>query len=387
MKASPQAASIARLGGLITGRRAVPKGAPIRRDDVAFTFRGLEPWVAWSIAICTAVVTVVMYPQDYWLWLYVAYAAIVGKWSQLFPPRSQLQMFLRSLSLLAGAFVLHIHAEGPMAGASGLFFFWIAAASLGYSFMLRPGWNWGVVALAAIAYLLPFLNGTSAEPWQPVLAQTALLLAIPPLLTMRFGRAMRSIEDALDESLVDRPTSLYNKAGLLRHGEPLVAASVRDKKPVSIAVFNCADLREVHDTYGRKAGRKALAALVRELVLIAGDQGFAARTGPMEFTLLLPGIGQDRALRMVEKQLGTPPRITVSSGSAQAVVEPTYVVRMARADADALEDLQEEMSRHLKGDAATTASGLPSQSSAADDSEQAPDGFAPTTMMPSFGPA
>ncbi|MEO5672360.1 MAG: diguanylate cyclase [Ramlibacter sp.] len=375
--------SIARLGGLLA-EPVKPRAAPVRLDDVAFTLRGLEPWVAWSIAIYMALATIVMHPQIYWLWMFVVYAGAVGKWSQVFPPRSQLQMFLRGLSLLAGAFVLQLNAEGLAGGASGLFFFWIAAVSLCYSFMLRTGWNWSLVVVAALTYLMPSLHGMSNEPLLPVLAQGVFLLVFPPLVTMRFGRAMRRIEDALDESLVDRPTSLYNKAGLLRHGEPLVSSFTGEKKPVSLAVFNFSDLRQVHDAHGRRAGRKALAAVVRELVTIAGEQGFASRTGAMEFTLVLPGISHDRAVRMVEKQLGTPPRITVPAGSARAVVEPSWMVRPVSAEADALEDLQQEMSAHLSGD---TSSGPPSQSSIGTDSQQLSEDFLPTTMVPNFKPA
>ena len=379
MRQQKSTASIARLGGLFAEPVKTPRAAPVRRDDVAFTLRGLEPWVAWSIAIYTALATIVMHPQMYWLWVFVVYAGAVGKWSQVFPPRSQLQMFLRSLSLLAGAFVLHLNAEGLAGGAGGLFFFWIAAVALCYSFMLRTGWNWSLVVVAALTYITPSLHGMSTEPLLPVLAQCVFLLVFPPLVTMRFGRAMRRIEDALDESLVDRPTALYNKAGLLRHGEPLVASFTKEKKPVSLVVFNCSDLRKVHDVHGRRAGRKALAAVVRDLVAIAGDQGFASRTGAMEFTLVLPGIGHDRAVRMVEKQLGTPPRITVPSGSAQAVVEPSWMVRAVSAEANALEDLQQEMSAHLGGDAS---SGPASQCSIGSDSQQLSENFAPTTMVP-----
>ena len=350
MSDSTQASQVTRLGELLSGRKTAIRPTPLRRDDVAFSLRSLEPWVAWAIAAHTGVITVMMHPQAYWLWLYVLYAGLVGKWAQVFPSRTQLQMFLRALSLLVAGFVLHIHAAEPAGGSGGIVFFWLATVALGYGGMLRPGWNWALVGLATFAYLLPALQGATHEPWLPILGRSVLLLLVPPLLTMRFGDALRRIEEALDESLVDRSTALYNKAGLLRHGEPLVAACLRDRKPVSLAVFDCAGLRQVHEVHGRRLGRQAIATMVRTLVRIAGEQGLAARTGPTEFTLVLPGSGRDRFLRVLEKELGSPPVFTLPAGPATASITPSFLVRAISGDADTLDELQAEMSRLLQGD-------------------------------------
>jgi diguanylate cyclase (GGDEF)-like protein len=324
-------------------------GVPVRNDAVFFSLRAIEPWVGWSVAAYTGVVTLLAHPQEFTLWLFVVHALLVGKWAQVHPPHHQLQLFLRGLALLAGGFVLLNHANLEM-GSGSDFFFWLAVPALAYSLMLRPGWGWALSALAAFAWVLASLHTRSHGPWLPMLAQGAFLLVFPPLVCGRFAKAMQVLEEALEESQRDRPTGLFNKTGLLRHGPELVAACKHEKKELTAVLVDCAGLRALYDMQGRRAGRKALAALVRQLRLVVGEQGLAARSDSMEFTLLLPGVGQDRALRAVHKVLGQQPRISVRAGQAEVGFEPTLLVRTLPVDGAPLEDLLDELGRELHGD-------------------------------------
>jgi diguanylate cyclase (GGDEF)-like protein len=324
-------------------------GGPVRNDAVFFSLRAIEPWIGWSVAAYTGVVTLLAHPQELTLWLFVVHALLVGKWAQVHPPHHQLQLFLRALALLAGGFVLlnHVHLE---LGSGSDFFFWLAVPALAYSLMLRPGWGWALSALAAFAWVLASLHTRSHAPWLPMLAQGAFLLVFPPLVCARFAQAMQALEEALEESQRDRPTGLFNKAGLLRHGHELVETCRREKKALTAVLVDCAGLRELHDAHGRRAGRKALAALVQQLKDVVGEQGLAARSDSMEFTLLLPGVDQDRALRAVHKVMGPQPRVAVQAGQAEVGFEPSLLVRALPTSGAPLEDLLDELGRELQGE-------------------------------------
>lgn len=330
-----------------SGSRA-PAPAPALPDAwISYTLRRLEPWVAWAIAVYTAWLAAVAFPHLPAVWLFCLYAGLVGKWAQVHPPQHQAEMALRGVALVAGAYVLHAYAAAETGGPGGAFFFWLSITCLYYAFMLKPAWGAGVVACAVLEFALVSLQLRPEAALADLAVSGGFLAIFPLLLAMKFGAMMRQPDQALEEGRIDGSTTLYNKAGLMAHGAELLAACRRERRPLSVAVFDCADLLEVRSIYGSRISRKLMAHMARKFAAIAAERGIAARTGPAQFTVLLPGLGRDKAMQAIQRVLGSPSRIEFDAGDSEIVLVPEYLVESAGADAGSLEDLYKTMGRSL----------------------------------------
>jgi GGDEF domain-containing protein len=304
MRTTP-AANSSRPGLLQAASDTPPQRAPQRRArDVAFSLRGVEPWIGWAIAGYSALLAMGA-PHSEWLWLFVIHAGLVGKWAEMNPARRQLQLVGRALALLAGAFVLHGHGGAEPGGGADAYFVWLAVTTLGYAFMLRPAWAWTVLATAVTVYLLSRLGRPESETWAAMIGEIGFLCIVAPL-AMRFGAAMRRDAMQLDEQMTDRATSLLNLAGLIQHGDELAASAHRERLPAALALFDCADLGVIYKEQGRAAGERARSLWIQRLQRLAGARGLVARTGPTEFAVLLHGLNADRAKRLIDREFGAP---------------------------------------------------------------------------------
>jgi GGDEF domain-containing protein len=318
------------------------------QDWISFTMRRLEPWVAWSIGLYTAWIALFAYPDLPALWLFVVYAGLIGKWCEVRPPRVQSEMFARGAALVAGAYVLHTLTSAEIGGPGGIFFFWLSITTLYYAFMLKPGWALAIVAIAVVEYVVSNLQSSRSESLSVMMAHLGFLLVFPLAVAMKFGAVMRRPDEAIEQSRLDRFTGLYNKLGLLEHGDELLAACQRERKPVTLAMFDFEDLRELREVYGRKLGRKVLNRVVRKLLAVAGERGLAGRTGPTEFTLMLPGLSRDKALQAIAREFGNPPRIEFDFGGEEIVLMPTLVAESATLQDASLGDLYDELCLDLQ---------------------------------------
>ena len=316
-------------------------------DWISHTLRHLERWVAWSIALYTAWLAVFAFPDVPAVWLFVLYAGLIGKWAEARPARNQSEMSWRGIALIAGAYVLHTHTAPELGGPVGPFFFWLSITCLYYGFMLKPAWVAGVVGVALLELVVSFVQTAGLNSPAEFMVHAGFLCIFPLLLAMRFGTEMRAPDETLEHGRIDSATALYNLAGFAAHGDPLLASCRRDKRPLSVAVFDCADLLEVRAIYGSRIARKLMERTVRKLSSLCNDQGLAARTGPAEFTVLLPGMGRDKALATVGRLLGTPMRIELDAGDSEIVMVPGFVVEAVGPDVSCVTQIHEELRRDL----------------------------------------
>jgi len=163
------------------------------------------------------------------------------------------------------------------------------------------------------------------QPW------AAACSALLPQADVRHpGRAVPA--DQLDPS-----TGLYNRAGLAVQGNTLLAKARRERRPLAMAVFDCADLLEVRSIYGSPTARKLMKVLVAKLYAIAGSRGLVARTESAQFVVLLPAAGRDKALAAIHKVLGSPMRIEFDAGDEEIVLVPEVAVDMVKPEARGIE--------------------------------------------------
>lgn len=139
-----------------------------------------------------------------------------------------------------------------------------------------------------------------------------------------FGNASRSRERP-ETSRTESGAALYNRAGLLAHGEALLASCRQHHRELTLVVLDCSDLLEARAIYGGATTRALVDRIVGKLTVLAGSHGLAARTGPAQFAVAMP-MSRDRAVHAIERALGNPCRIELERGNSEIVLVPNLMV-------------------------------------------------------------
>jgi GGDEF domain-containing protein len=146
---------------------------------------------------------------------------------------------------------------------------------------------------------------------------------------------------------VDSHTALPNYDGLRERGDALLETCRRAGKPLAVAVFDCADVLEVRAIYGNDVARQLTRRVVRRLSASVTPGGFAARTGPAEFALVLPGLGRAQALAHIQRVLGKTAQFELDMGGNEIVIAPDYLVESGSSDLASVVELHEELRREI----------------------------------------
>lgn len=129
---------------------------------------------------------------------------------------------------------------------------------------------------------------------------------------------------ALTDALTEIPNRLaYEQRVVLEY-----ARWQRYKHPLSLILCDVDHFKNINDTYGHKAGDRALKVISRTLKQSIRDADFLARIGGEEFAIILPETTLGDAMTVAEKlrtnvqslefsYSGTPVPITISGGVAQ----------------------------------------------------------------------
>ncbi len=244
--------------------------ARARREQLNCVVRQLEPAVGGSIAVATGLAANSL-PGLPWLWAFALFALAVGCWAVLRRSAGPAGMATRALLLLAAACGLLAHA-----GATGVFFFWLGTTGAFYAFVL--------------------LGALGSKPARD-----------------------------RENSRIDSSTALYNRKGLLLQGTRLLEDCRRERRELTLAVFDCSDLLEARKVYGSRTSRKLIDSIISKLKQLAGDRGLAARTGATQFAVAMP-MGRDKAVQVIERVLGNPARIELEGGKSEIVLVPNVMV-------------------------------------------------------------
>ena len=98
----------------------------------------------------------------------------------------------------------------------------------------------------------------------------------------------------------DPLTTLHNRRALFNIGEKFLNIAKRDKKHLSVILFDLDNFKSINDTYGHKIGDNVIiefSNILKEL----RDSDLAARYGGEEFVLLLSNTKEDEAYNMAVK--------------------------------------------------------------------------------------
>lgn len=133
------------------------------------------------------------------------------------------------------------------------------------------------------------------------------------------------VQKAREEASRDMLTGVSNRRAFDARLQQEYARFQRYSQPLSMIVLDIDFFKRINDTYGHKAGDKALKALAGRIREAVRETDFVARYGGEEFVILMPETTRDGAYRVAEKLRQTvasvpfhyrslPVQVTVSCG-------------------------------------------------------------------------
>ncbi|WP_449062096.1 diguanylate cyclase [Planomonospora algeriensis] len=122
---------------------------------------------------------------------------------------------------------------------------------------------------------------------------------------VRLREQLRTIEalraDLAEQAARDSLTGLHNRRHLAEALEREAARAAEEGTPLSLAIIDVDHFKRVNDTYGHGGGDTVLVHLARLLAGAVRQGDVVARYGGEEFVLLLPGVAEEPAWRLVER--------------------------------------------------------------------------------------
>lgn len=314
------------------------------RKWVSGSVRRLEPWLLATMALLLTALAIHLQADVHAAGTVALLPLMAASWAEARPARRQRELVGRAFAVTAAALLLPLQATAGLASIDALWLLWLALAVVAYGVLLRPAWRLGLAAFALLQAVPALLLAEGPVlPGAPAFAVPAALLAAAA--AGMAGNWLRRADARREAHCFDPATGLCTLSGLLAYGEELLAS--RGQQAATLAVFDCSDLLEVRQIYGSRVARTLLQRLSRKLAAIAGERGLAARTGPAEFAVLLPGAGRERALQALQQVLGVPSRIEYEAGDSEIMLVPDFLLGPVGEDEDDLAGLHRALSRKL----------------------------------------
>lgn len=169
---------------------------------------------------------------------------------------------------------------------------------------------WSVVPLMFVAIFLRSwhrpVTARSASTAIAVGAAAVLMVAPAPVPAMWLvlylvcipgaGEVCGWLSSALiDLALRDPLTAVWNRAGVERRANEMVARARRRRQPVAVIVLDVDDFKTVNDSHGHLAGDAILVELTQRWTAIVPESSVLGRVGGDEFVVVLTGYDQNRA--------------------------------------------------------------------------------------------
>lgn len=154
--------------------------------------------------------------------------------------------------------------------------------------------------------------------------------------------ALATAHRAQELANTDPLTGLANRRYAMSEIDRSIMLARKNKRPLSLIVFDLDHFKAVNDTHGHIAGDRVLAKVARLSQLLVATGDLVARFGGEEFVVLLQGADTHKACEFAEKlrwaiESGSSveelPGVTASIGYASFEATDTSLTLFARADA------------------------------------------------------
>ncbi|MEQ1530277.1 MAG: diguanylate cyclase [Methylococcales bacterium] len=151
------------------------------------------------------------------------------------------------------------------------------------------------------------------------------------------------LDAAKNQALRDTLTNLPNRIAYKERFDAEIARWKRYQTPLAIVVWDIDHFKNINDTYGHKAGDKALMIIAKQLFENCRETDFISRFGGEEFVMLLTNTSKESALilaNQLRKRIehtgfnsgGTAISITISCGITEFTAGDTDESAFERAD-------------------------------------------------------
>jgi diguanylate cyclase (GGDEF)-like protein len=156
---------------------------------------------------------------------------------------------------------------------------------------------------------------------------------------------------------MDMLTGLLNREGWFRAARVVFTLTRDARRPMTLAYLDLDHFKRINDELGHDAGDRALALVADAMRRCARHQDIAGRLGGEEFVLLMPGLPEMQAVRLVQSLCEAVRRIefgrsiTFSAGVSQVRTTDRLEDTMRRADHALLQAKREGRDRVLRAPA------------------------------------
>jgi diguanylate cyclase (GGDEF)-like protein len=196
-----------------------------------------------------------------------------------------------------------------------------------------------MIALAIGALTVPVvlivLTAVAGAPGGVALAVGCVIILVLVLwrfqMVLNLVASQAQILDSLART--DALTGLPNRRTLDHELGRVTAEAALQGRPLTVAMLDLDHFKAFNDSRGHQAGDEALVACARVWREELDGHGFLGRYGGEEFAVLFSGVGQVRALPLLERlREATPSPHSVSIGVAERRPGETGFETMSRAD-------------------------------------------------------
>lgn len=246
------------------------------------------------------------------------------------------------VSILTAALALYAWLSDPLAATNsqfawGIYLLMIAASALRYDPRICL-WAGGWAALqylslvAASRYRLAHDLDSAvygAFTWNTQAARVILMLLTSFLAWVLVRRA----EQLWRLSVRDPRTGLFNHTFFVDRLEETLARAERAALPVTLAMVDVDNFKQINDRYGHAAGDRVLEAVATALSQGVRSHDLVGRYGGDEFAVLMPGASLEQARRRMSDLVATLANLEVAVRS-DTIPPPSISVGLATAPAD-----------------------------------------------------
>lgn len=224
------------------------------------------------------------------------------------PSSDKLTIFIVVASLIS-SYLAFLDSNGELSAVLVLLYAWLALVVYSvFSFREAMFLSSLMVLLYSFGLALGQGFGPGLSTWIPVL----VVLAVGGVFVSRV------ISKLGEFAYLDELTGLPNRRFLILNLTREIKAARRTRTPLTVALIDLDDFKQLNDSKGHVAGDKALAELSVKWSSSLRGRDFVARYGGDEFVVVMPECSKSQADKAIQRILGLTDSISRASyGTAQ----------------------------------------------------------------------